>query len=133
MSSTSIDQAFVNAFINGAFGLSIAHENSAYSPSNGTEYAELINIPNDITPLSLNDTDETDGLMRVILYYPVNKGSIAPKTKADEVLAVFSIGTKVCYEAQCATVTRVSRQKGIAVDGWYKIVLSIGYMAFIAR
>jgi len=128
-----VDQAFIQAFINGGFGLEIAHENILYEPTTGTEYAELINIPNDITPLSLNDTDETDGLMRIILRYPENEGAIQAKTKADEIMAVFKIGSRVCYSSQCATVTRISRQKGVAEDGWHKTVVTIGYRAFIAR
>lgn len=128
-----IDQAFIQAFINGGFDLPIAHENLLYEPTAGIEYAELINIPNDITPLSLNDTDETDGLMRVILYYPANEGSIQAKTKADEIMAVFKIGTRVCYSSQCATVTRISRHRGVFEKNWYKIVITIGYYSLIGR
>jgi hypothetical protein len=131
--SKKIDQAFVNTYIDAGIGLPIAHENTAYSPTAGTEYVELINLPNDITPLSINDTNETDGLFRIILYWPVNVGSVQAKLKADEILAVFTIGSRVCYDSQCATITRASRQKGIAVDGWYKTILTIGYYAAIGR
>lgn len=131
--TVKIDQAFINTFIDGSFDLPIAHENIQYNPTAGTEYAELINLPNDITPLSINDSNETDGIMRVILYWPSNAGSIAPKSKADEILSVFKIGAKVCYDSQCATVVSNSRYKGVSESGWYKTVISIGYVAFIAR
>ena len=133
MSLTKIDQAFINTFINGDFGLSIAHENKDFEPTAGTEYVELINLPNDVTPLSINDTNETDGLMRVILYWPVNKGSTQAKLKADEILAVFSIGTRVCYDSQCATINRLSRHKGIVDGGWFHTVITIGYTAFLTQ
>ena len=133
MSATKIDQAFINTFVDGGFGLSIAHENLAFEPTAGTEYVELINIPNDITPLTVNGTLETDGLLRIILYWPENKGSIQAKTKADEILAVFSIGTRVCYDSQCATITRSSRYKGINEAGWYHTVITVGYTAFLTR
>ena len=131
--SKKIDQAFVSAYIDAGIGLDVAHENSGFSPTAGTEYVELINIPNDITPLSVTGTDQTDGIFRIILYWPVNVGAIQAKLKADEILAVFTLGSKVCYESQCATITRASRQKGLSVDGWYKTILTISYRAFIAR
>ena len=133
MSATKIDQAFINTFVDGGFGLSIAHENLAFEPTAGTEYAELINLPNDITPLSVNDTNNTDGIFRIILYWPVNEGSIQAKTKADEILAVFSIGTRVCYDSQCAIVTRAARYKGVVESTWYHTVITIGYTAFLTQ
>lgn len=131
--SVKIDQAMVQTFVNGGFNLPIAHENLAYEPVPGTPYAELINLPNDTTPLSTNDTNETDGVFRIILYWPQNEGSIQAKLKADEILAVFSIGTKVCYQSQCATITRSSRYKGVAELGWYHVVITIAYTAFLTR
>lgn len=130
--SIKIDQAMINTFVDGGFGLEISHENTDFSPTAQTEYAELINLPNNITALSINDSNETDGVFRVILYWPLNEGAIAAKTKADEILAVFSIGTRVCYDSQCATITSSSYQKGDS-DIWYKLVLTIGYYAIIGR
>lgn len=131
--SVNIDQAFIDSFIDNDFGLEIAHENLAYSPSPGTEYVELLNIPNDITPLSLTGSDETDGIFRIILRWPVDDGSINAKTKADEIMSAFKIGTQVCYNGQCSTVTRQARQKGFNESGWYKILITIGYHAILVR
>lgn len=128
-----IDQAFISGFITGNFGLEIAHENIKYDPSPQTPYAELINLPNDITPLTLNSSNHTDGIFRVILHYPVNKGTITAKTGADSILSYFSIGTSICYDGQCAKVTSSSYQKGISNDSWYRIIITIGYYAVIGR
>ena len=131
--SVKIDQAFISAFIDGDFGLSIAHENKNFEPTAGTEYVELINIPNDITPLTVNGATETDGLLRIILYWPENKGSIQAKLKADEILTAFSMGTRVCYDSQCATITRLGRYAGVTEAGWHHTIITIGYTAFISR
>lgn len=131
--SVKIDQAFINTFIDADFGLDIAHENLSYSPTAGTEYVQLLNIPNDITPFSVKETNETDGIFRIILYWPVDEGAIQAKLKADEIMDAFTIGSQVCYDGQCATVTRLSRQKGIAENGWYKTLITIAYKAFIRR
>jgi hypothetical protein len=131
--SVKIDQAFINTFIDSSFGLDIAHDNLSYDPTVGTEYAELINIPNDITAFTLDSSNETDGIFRVILRYPVNVGSINAKIMAESILTVFSVGTEICYSSQCAIVRAVERNKGIAEDGWYKIILTISYFAEITR
>lgn len=131
--TTKIDQAFINAFVNGSFGLSIAHENMYFNPTAGTEYAELINIPNNTTALSMVESDQTDGVFRIILRWPINEGSINVKLKADEILSAFSLGDRICYDGQCSTITSTARQKGVAQDGWYKVIITIGYYAIIGR
>lgn len=131
--SILIDDAFVTAFIDGAFGLPIAHENIDYNPSPGTAYAEIFVIPNPRTPLSLQDTDITTGLFRVVLRYPVGDGSITAKTKAEAIIAAFPINSTVTAGGQSARVTRVMRDRGFPEDGWYKTVVTIFYEAFIAR
>lgn len=131
--TVKIDQSFVNAYIDADIGLSIAHENTGFEPAAGTEYVELLNMPNDITPADLTSTNETDGLFRIILRWPVNDGAIQAKLKADEIISAFSIGSTVCYESQCARVTKTERHKGYAENVWYKIILSVSYYANIKR
>jgi len=128
-----LDQAFVQAFQNGAFGLPIAHENADYQPSAATAYAELIVLQNDETPYSLNDSDETDGAFRVLLRYPANEGAVPAKTKAEEIMDAFKIGTRVCYGGQCATVVNRRRQAGVGEGAWYTVVLTFRYRAILRR
>ena len=131
--SIKIDQAFIKAFIDAAFGLPIAHDNLPYVPVAGTAYAELLMLPNSIEAQSLADLNETSGIFRVILRYPVNVGSIGAKTMADAIMAEFPIGSKVTYDNQSAQVTKVHRQPGYPEDGWFKLVITVRYLAFIVR
>jgi hypothetical protein len=128
-----VDQGLVNLFINSAFGLPICHENIPYTPVEGTPYAEIFVIPNDQTALSLYETDQTDGIFRVILRYPVNTSAIPAKTMADTIFAVFKIGSYFYYGDQKVEITGFSRNVGLNEAGWYKLVLSINYNAFIRR
>lgn len=128
-----IDHAFVQAFVDGFFELPIAYENEEYTPVAGTPYAELINLPNDVTAWSLADTDSTDGAFRIILRYPADTGAVDAKTKADEIMSVFSVGESICYSNVCATVTNAGRGPGVPEDGWYKVVITIGYVAYLTR
>lgn len=128
-----IDQALVNSFIEGDFGLAIAHENVAFEPSKGTPYAELAVFQNDFTPASVAHSDETDGVFRVTLRYPVGKTSGPAKAKANEITDWFCIGSRHVYEGQRVTITSVRRDPGVPEDGWFKLILSINYKAFTKR
>lgn len=128
-----IDQGFVSTFIAGSFGLPIAHENAAYSPTAGTAYAELKLFPNDILPADLTNTNDTTGIFQFVLRYPEGTGAIPAKTKADEIFAAFPIGSVIIYSGQRLTVTGQSRPDAIPEDGWFKIVGRITYQADIAR
>ena len=131
--SIKIDQAFIQSFIDGAYGLETAYQNQPYTPTAGTPYAELLNIPNDITALDLKDTNETDGLFRIILRYPVDSGAFAAKNEAETIMASYSIGSSVSYSGQSARITAVNRQQGVVEESWYVTLITISYRAFIPR
>ena len=104
-----------------------------YTPVSGTAYAELINIPNAIDSLTLSDMNETSGIFRVILRYPIDGGAITPKAKAEAIMAHYPIGSNVAYSEQSATIRSVDRQAGVVEDAWYTLVVSIRYISFITR
>lgn len=131
--SVKIHQAFVKKFIDSNFGLPIAFENIDYTPSPGTAYAEIKTIENDITMLSLSDINITDGVFQVVLRYPVGQSSIAAQTKADEIFAVFDLGSLVTFGGQSATITRHRKQPGVAESGWFVLVLTLDYRAKLVR
>ena len=133
MAAVKLDQAFVQHFLDGDFGLPIAHENIAYAPANGVPYAELRMLQNDITMLDLAHRNITDGVFRVVLRYPTGTGSIAAKAKADEIFTHFGLGSQVDYDGQAATIESHQRQPGVAEAGWYVLVLTLGYRAKLVR
>lgn len=128
-----VDQALISAFIDSNFGYPIAHENQHFEPQPGQPYFEIYVLPNDLTPLTISDTDETDGVFRVVMRFPENSGAAFAKSEADYIFSKFPIGKKIEYEGQQVLVTRHNRQRGINEGGWYVLVLSIGYRAFIRR
>lgn len=137
--SVKLDQALVSAFIAGGFGLAIAHENYPYNPVPQTPYAELLVMQNDMTPGTLDDSNDTDGIFRVILRYPPNTGAIAAKKKADDIFSVFKIGQKLSYEGITLWIMGNRRDVPVSVPGvdqdssWYKLVLTMPYRATLAR
>jgi hypothetical protein len=113
--------------------LPTAYENKDYTPVPQTAYAEIINLPNPVDPLSYSDSDETSGIFRIILRYPVNQSAIISKTKAQEIIDYYKIGTIVSYSNQSAIIRKTTRQKGAPENGWYKTVVSLQYFAIITR
>jgi len=128
-----IDQAFVSEFIAGNFGIPIAHENTAYDATNGAAYAEIGVLQNNVTPLTLNNSDQTDGIFQVILRYPSNSGAMVAKQKTDDIFSHFRFGKTFRYGGVAVKTTSLQRQPGINEDGWYKIILTIAYTAIITR
>ena len=148
MVSFALDQAFISAYITANLGLPLAHENLPFTPVIGTPYAELNMLQNDITPWGLSQTNQSDGLFRIILRYPANSGAIAAKQMADRIFNAFPMGSRVAFNhdsvgwdeyfftddyAVSATITSLARQPGYAESGWYKLVVSLGYRAFLTR
>ncbi len=131
--SFKIDQAFITEFNAGSFGLPVAHENAPYEPTLGTAYAELIMAQNPVDALSWADSNESSGVFRVILRYPLNTGSGTAKAKADEILDHFAIDKQITYSGQSVTILSGHREPGVPEDGWYKIVVTIRYWAYLAR
>ena len=131
--SIKIDQAFVQSFIDGSFGLPVDYENMPYTPVSGTAFAELIHLPNPIDSLTFADMNETSGIFRIILRYPADGGAVAAKTKAEAIMAHYPIGSSVAYSGQSATIRSVDRQAGVVEDAWYTLVVSIRYISFITR
>lgn len=128
-----IDLAFQNAFVAGDFGLPIAWENEQFTPTAQTAYAEIRILQNDVTPATLADSNDTDGVFRVTLRYPVDGGAYPIKQKVDQIFSVFAIGSRLVYNGVTVVVLRNSRQPGLAEDGWYKLVLDMPYRANFAR
>lgn len=131
--SVEIDQALLSAFIAGNFGLPIAHENAGYTPKQGEAFVEVLINQNDITPFSLAGSNETDGTMSVILWYPMDAGAISAKNKAAEIMTAFFIGRTLTYAGQRVTIKSQRRQPGAPENGWYKLSIILSYWAAVAR
>jgi hypothetical protein len=131
MALNDIDKAFISEFIAGDFGLPIDHENSAYTPIEGTAYVEIKVVQNDVTFLTLNNSNQTDGVFRVHLRYPPNTGAVDAKDMADTIMDYFSMGGRITYNGQQVTITRHSRKLGDEQNNWFELIVSIGYRATI--
>lgn len=128
-----VDQALISSFIDGAFGLPIAHENLEYTPVKGTAYAEITVFDSDKMPETVNTADRQLGIFQVILRYPLNTGAFTAKTKAAQIFEHFKLYSIHEYSGQKVRITEHRRSPGAPEEGWYKIALRLNFMAFTAR
>jgi len=146
--SLKIDQAFINTMMGAGLALDIVHENGVYSTWSGSAYTTVTGV---YTPVigrayleikvfpvltdshDLNNTDDHVGLFQCIVRYPNDTGSIAAKTKAEAVLALFKAGTGISYSGQTINIISQSRDGGRVEGGYYQIVVRANYRAFVAK
>lgn len=131
--TAKLEQALIEHFISGNFGLEIASENENFDPSELERYVAISSFVNDETAFSLNDSDQTDGFFQAILYYPVGELSMNAKNKADEIKRHFKIGLRLTRDGERLTITSRSSEPGANEDSWYKIVVRIFFTAVLPR
>lgn len=148
MSSLQIDQAFIQAILNGGLGLDIVHENGLYSTWNGSVYVhstgvytptagrgfiEIRSFPAGTRALSLADSDENVGLFQCIVKYPSDVAAFTIKQKAESLLDLFKIGSAISYNIQKVFIVSKYRDGGRNEGSFYQIVCRVNYQAFVAR
>jgi hypothetical protein len=133
--SVKIDQALVQAFDAGGFGLPIARENTPYQPSVGTAHAVLQVVRNPAAPLTMGEggMDETTGFLQATLKYPENDGDMIAKAKADDILFHFRIGRVFTHNTQRVQIVGKDRGTGRNEAGWYQLVLRFEFEARTLR
>ena len=131
--SIKLDQALVQSFIDGAFGLPVAHENDDYSPVAGTAYAELDVTMNGENGFTLTDLNDITGYLQIGLNYPTGAGAIPAKTMEKTVADAYPIGTVLTYSAQSLEITGIQRPTPAPRDGWYRRLLRINFVAYLPR
>lgn len=146
--SIAIEQALNTELINGGLDLDIVFDNGMYStfdgfmykhkkgvytPSAERGYLESTAFPAGILPFSLKDSDKHVGVFQVIVKYPSDVGAITTKMKADEVLALFSIGSTVSYNGQDTRIDSKRTDGGRIEGGFFQVVVRFDYHAYVSR
>lgn len=132
MTLLDIDRAFIDEFLDRDFlhAEQIALPNLKFTPTHGTPFAELINLPNDASPLTIDGSSETDGIFRVLLNWPVDTGDIAAKMKAQEIISYYDIGKKI---GEAVVTGHGFTAQSSPVGSWYLTVITISYRAFLTN
>jgi len=146
--SIKIDQAFTSLMLGGSLDIDIVHDNGAYSAWDGVSYTskrgiykpqarrefmEMTTFPAGKAAFSLADTDNAVGFYQCILKYPADVGAIIVKQKAEQVLVLLKIGSKLTYSGQEINIISNNRDGGRVSGGFYEIVIRANYRAFVTR
>lgn len=131
MSFNTIPAALIAHYRAGAFFTDAltAYQNAAFTkPGPGVAWAAIFDLPATTDALSLSHSDEMSGVFQIDLNYPLNGGAGAAQAKAEAIRTRFKRGTVVSgVELGSVSVVSVG-----PVDGWYRVVVSIVYRAFVA-
>lgn len=137
MSQLSIESALRKAWRDGGFFAdeNTAYDNVAFEPVASTPWARIAVIPAqpEVTSLGVNGYDEHNGVLQIDLFYPLDKGSGAAYAKSDEVCALFKAGARFTYGGETVVIRSSGRNNGRNDGGWFKVTISVFYLAHTAR
>jgi hypothetical protein len=130
-----VEDLLINSFDNAEFDLPTKTENEIYDPVIGTAYAELIVLPNEKTAYSVKDTDQSNGIFRIILRYPIGESKDTIKAKADEIFNVYKLHSIVTdtENNNYVEIIKQNCQEGVRETAWHKLVLDLYYQTFTRR
>jgi len=130
-----VENILINSFDNADFGLPVKTENEIYDPVIGTAYAELIVLPNEKTAYSVKHTDQSNGVFRIILRYPIGESKDTIKAKADEIFNVYKLHSIVTdtENNNYVEIIKQNCQEGVRETAWHKLVLDLYYQTFTRR
>jgi len=146
--SIKIYQALTEAILFGEFELDIVHGNEVWSYWNGSAYESKKGVytpdaerpyldatffPSASSPLTLNCTDEDDGLFQIIVNYPVGSGVFTTMSKLEEIKNAFYVGSILTYDGQNINITLQRTTNGVPENGFYAINFRAEYRAFTTR
>ena len=146
--SITIDQAFIQAVMNGGLALDIVLENGVFSTWNGSAYVnsvgaytpvagrgfiEIRSFPAGTRAFSLSDSDEHVGLFQAIIKYPADTSAFLVKTKAENFLSLFKIGAAITYNVHKVFIVSKYRDGGRSEGSFYQIVCRVNYQAYTDR
>jgi hypothetical protein len=137
MSTTQVESALVKAFVDtGLFPLSnLQTDNVDFVPPQGEAWAALHFLPNprDVASLGINGDDQLTGVFQIDLNYPLNTGRADASAMADILENAFTAGRHFAYSGQTVAVLSCGRSQGQALNGSFRVVVSVIFRALIPR
>lgn len=133
-----IDTALLQAVVDANLGLPIAQENAPFDkPTDGSPWAAAFVVPSPggVRAVTCGEQgeDEQVGYMQIDLNYPLHRGVAAARTKGDAVSEHFPLGRALSHGVARVTVASCSRSRGLEVDGWYRVSITVSWYARVPR
>lgn len=135
MSLSKVEQALLTAVGTALNAIPTAYENVKFDKPSGSKWASVYFIPNlpSVETLGGAGQDMVDGIVQIDLNYPMDQGDATARADFETIRGSFKAGTRLTQSGQQAVVLSCGRSSGRPVDGWYRIVITIGWYALIPR
>ena len=117
-----------------AQSLSVAKPGLPFTPASNTPYLKVWHMPSSTEALTVaGDVNEYRGTFQVSVFYPAERGLVAPYELASLVADHFATGTELSHEGVSFSVL-APPHIGPALDepGWVMLPVSIRFRAFLA-
>lgn len=126
--------AFNESLIDAGIGLPIAWENSTPPDVSGPWLAAFF-VPATTSGASLGDAgmDQTDGFLQIDVNTETGKGWSGLHGYADQLQQHFRLGRLLTYAGKSVQVTGSGRSGGRVEGGWYRLSLTINWIAYTQR
>jgi hypothetical protein len=138
-SNTNIHKILVQAVLDSGLGLPIAWPNLPFlsKPANGGPWANVNIIPIDdgvrAVTLGLQGEDQHLGLLQIDVNYPMRQGEASQLGKMDTLATFFRGGAPFEFGQARLWIRAVARTRGREVDGFWRMTLTIDWMARVPR
>jgi hypothetical protein len=117
--------------------MSIAWENTNFTPTNGIAHLETWLLPIKTEAITLGPAywEEFSGIFQITCVYPAGRGTNDAKTKAAAIKTRFKRGTSFTYNILEVKIRAAYPESGhYSEDGsWYRIPLSIIYICYASN
>lgn len=135
MSLGDVEYALINQATSVLNGWAVEYDNAPVAKSAGTKWARVWFFPSDQVPatIGVSGYNRIDGILQINLNYPVGVGDSAARSDVATVLAGFELGQNLTRNSQRVRVKSCSGTQGRNVDDLWRISITVGWYAQIAR
>lgn len=135
MKYSDVQSALFTHWVNGAFNIETLYPNEDAETTPGKPRAELSLLPVSTSPSTTGPSgrDVHEGILQVMLRYPVNQGNNPALTMADEIAQHYQAGERPAYNGQDVIIRGASISPPMVDGGWLNLAVSVNYTAYFRR
>ena len=135
MSLSTVHAALLSKASTALTGITFEHENAPVVKPANAKWARVFFLPNQPSVETLGSTGEdmADGIFQIDINYPLTTGATAADTDFETVRGNFKAGSTLTSSGQVVTIMNCGRSQGRLVDQWYRVSITVGWYALIAR
>lgn len=134
MSLINVENALMQSYQDAGLSLPTAYENVGFDKPS-TAWASVFHLPDppEMYSLSEDGFDEATGILQVDINVPADSGTAVANGHFDTLRAHYKAGARFTSGGQQVVILRCGKSQGRVIDGFYRISISIYWIAYIQR